>query len=107
MTAPPLVRIPHCCAVNSGPGFRFITPLVPNTIKRVHTVGHVDSRINKCCSGQSVFLIQLEGGGHMPPGKASLLRSLMIITANCGIFDCSQDSYGSYSEYKLIGNLPR
>jgi hypothetical protein len=68
MLGPPLVRVPYRGTIDSGPGFRPITPPAPVAIKRVHAVGHVDSRINKCGSRQSIFLIKLEGGGHNNSG---------------------------------------
>ena len=64
MMSPPLVRVRYCDAIDCGPQFQLITPTAPVAIKRVHAVGHIDARTNKCGSGQPVFLIKLEDRAH-------------------------------------------
>jgi hypothetical protein len=64
MMGPPLVRARYADAIDYGPGFTRLTPSPPVAIKRVHAVDHVNARINKCRSGQAVFVIKFERSGH-------------------------------------------
>jgi hypothetical protein len=59
-----LRKMPSPPLVGCSPGFRLITPPMPVAIKRVHAVGHVDSRIDKAASDQAVFFIKIDSGGH-------------------------------------------
>jgi len=64
VASPPLVHARCSDAIDRGEGFRLVTPSTPVAIKRVHAVGHVDSRIHKCGSGEPVFGLKIEDGGH-------------------------------------------
>jgi hypothetical protein len=64
MMRPPLVRVRYFGTIDCTQRFRLITPPAPVAVKRIHATGHVDSRINKCGSGESVFFIKLKRGHH-------------------------------------------
>ena len=65
MPSPPLVDLSCSDAIQRHHRFQLITPSAPVAVKRVHAAGHVESRINKCCAGQAVFLFETDvGAGH-------------------------------------------
>jgi hypothetical protein len=57
MPSPPLIGVCYRNLIN-GAALRLLSPPAPVAIKRVHAVGHVDSRVNQRGPGRPVFRIK-------------------------------------------------
>src|SRR5216683_3722495 len=66
MPSPPLIGVPYSDPIGRGQGFRLLTPSAPVAVKRVDAAVHVESCINKCCTGQPVLLFEIDvSDGHI------------------------------------------
>ena len=62
--SPPLIHARYSSPIGRGHSFRHVTSSSPVAIKRVHAVRHLDSRIHKSGSGQTVFGLKIDAGSH-------------------------------------------
>jgi len=81
MTGPPLVRVRYFGSIDCCQRFRLITPAAPVAVKRIHATSHIDSRIDKCGSSQSVFFIKLERRHHKLQIAPSVCQAQRYITS--------------------------
>jgi len=65
MPSPPLVGVLYGDPIGQGKGFWLIAPSAPVAVKRVDAAVHVEACANKCCTGQTVLLFEIDvGDGH-------------------------------------------
>lgn len=64
MLSPPLVGLVDRNPIDWSSRQRFVTPPAPIAANCVHAVGHIEARIVKGSTNQTVFLIQLNGDGQ-------------------------------------------